>query len=56
MLNAILMIKMEILQEIVPLVKTDTMLIFLKTMNQKTQDSEERRMIHVMSCFGPRFH
>ena len=49
MFDAILVIKRETLQEIVPSRKRDTMLIFLKRMNQQTKDSDERRMIEMKS-------
>ena len=49
MLDAILVMKMDTLQETVPLRKRDTMLIFRKMMNRKTKDSEERRMIQMKS-------
>ena len=45
MCNATLVMKRDILQEIVPSGKRDTMLILLKMMNQQTKDSDERRMI-----------
>ena len=45
MFDAILVMKRDILQETVPSGKRDTMFILPKTVNQKTKDSEERRMI-----------
>ena len=49
MFNATLVMKRDILQEIVPLGKRDTMLILSKMMNQQTKDSSERRMIQIKS-------
>ena len=49
MFDAILMMKRVTLQEIVPLGKWDTVLTFLKMMNQQTEDSDERRMIQMKS-------
>ena len=51
MFDAILVMKRDILQEIVPSRKRDTMLILLKKMNQQTKDSEERRMIQMKRMF-----
>ena len=47
MFDAILVMKRDILQEIVPFGKRDTMIILLKTTNQKTKYSKERRMIQM---------
>ena len=49
MFNAILVIKRDTLQEIVPSGKGDTMLMFPKMMNQQTKDSDERRKIQMKS-------
>ena len=45
MFDAILVMKRDTLQEISPSGKGDTILMFLKMMNQQTKDSEEIRMI-----------
>ena len=47
--NAILVMKRETFEEVVPLVKRENMLMFLKTMNTQTKVSKERRMIHMKS-------
>ena len=47
--NAILVMKMDTLKEIVPSRKRDTMLILSKMMNQQNKNSNERRMIQMKS-------
>ena len=47
MFYAILVMKMDILQETDPSGKRDTMLILLKKMNQQTKDSKETMMIQM---------
>ena len=47
MFDAILVMKRDTLQEIVPSGKGDTMLILLKMMNQQTKDSDGTRMIRM---------
>ena len=49
MFDDILVMKRDTWKEIVPSRKRDTMLIFLKMMNQQTKDSYERRMIQMKS-------
>ena len=51
MFDAILVMKRDILQEIVPSRKRVTMLIFPKMMNQQTKYSDERRMIWMKSMY-----
>ena len=47
MFDAILVMKRDTLQEIVPSEKEDTMLMFPKMMNQQTKDSDKKRMIQM---------
>ena len=47
--DAILVMKRDTLQETAPSGKRDTMIMLLKTMNQQTKDSEERKMIQMKS-------
>ena len=49
MFDAILVMKRDTLQEIIPSRKRDTMLISLKKMNQETKDLDELKMIHMTS-------
>ena len=49
MFDDTLVMKRDTLQEIFPSGKGDTMIMFLKMMNQKTKDSDGRRMIQMKS-------
>ena len=49
MFDDILVMKRDTLQEIVPSGKGDSMLMFLKIMNQQTKDLDRRRIIQMKS-------
>ena len=51
MFDAILVMKRDTLKDIVPSGKEDTMIMFLKMMNQQTKETDRIRMMHMKSMY-----